>query len=230
MSADELTLDSLGFDPEGFTPDEPEVQKMKAVESPEGNRTLGGFTLDYMLRNPTSVPRPTDAKELAGAINQYFGACMDADQRPTMTGLALSMGLTSVTSVERMGRRNEAYREIIGRALLAVANGYEAMLGSGSTSGAIFGLRNVPDGFDLDEPAGSPAPRFWQDVKQVELSGHISGVVSHEHKGLELSPEEAYAKIIEGIAIPEKLAPTDRIKYLPNEELDEYVPDDQNDD
>lgn len=165
------------------------------------------FSLEVLQRDPTSVPRPKSLAELRFAIQRYFGAIADAESRPTITGLALGLGLTSVTEMERWGRRNPSYRDLIGKAMLAVSMRYEELLSlGGSPAGAIFGLKNIPDGFDMDEPSGTSSPRYWNDKKELEVSGNIAGVITHEHMGRELSPEEAYAKVIEGRPIPEQYA------------------------
>ncbi len=154
-----------------------------------------------LLRAPAAILPKTEPDEVRLAINEYFSSCQDHEIRPGVCGLALSLGLPSISSIQRLGRRRPQLRQMLGMALVAVQYGYEIMLGFGSTSGLIYALNNIPDGFDIEEAEGSPSPQFWKTRNELEVNTTIAGVVGVEVMGKDITPEEAYARIIEGKAV-----------------------------
>jgi hypothetical protein len=148
------------------------------------------------LRRPADVTPPKGAEELRDRINEFFEECAETATRPTVTGLALATGLPGPTSLLRLGQRLPQLRYIISRALAAVAYGYEEMLAEGvGGAGAQFMLKNLPD-FDPDEPSGSAPVQFFNDRKEIFLSGHIHGAASEEDQASDLDAIEAYVEMM----------------------------------
>jgi len=145
--------------------------------------------------------RPQTVEDYTNLVNDYFIACADAEIRPTVTGLALALGLASTSAIERLGQRRPDLRYVLGRALVAVQNGYESLIGAAPAPGIIYALNNIPDGFDLEESPGSPSPRFWQSRQEVHVQKNISAVIGTQVLDKDLTPQEAYARVIEGHAV-----------------------------
>ena len=151
--------------------------------------------------NPTKgAPLETFASYEA-AINAYFEECEENETQPRLTGLALALGLAGPTSLYRLARRRPDLRYIISRATTAVAHGYESQINGGAAPGALFMLKHLPD-FDMEEPAGSAPIQHFRDRHEIMVES-IPGVESPHEKGSDMSPAEAYMKVVQGGEIME---------------------------
>lgn len=92
-----------------------------------------------------------NAKELEKLVNEYFDKT--EEQKITITGLCLYLGLTKETFYE-YARRPE-YKQILDRARLMVENSYEMSLRENGRTGDIFALKNFG----------------WVDRQEVENTG-----------------------------------------------------------
>ena len=184
-----------------LTQELPKTKKDKplSVQQAELERELEEHGFVRFLRKPSLSVVGKTAEDLARLSDEYFNACFTAKIRPTVTGYALAIGLASVSSIERLGQRRPDLRYILGRSLLIIQHGYESQLGFGNPAGLMFALKNIPDGFDVDDPEGTPSPFFWQDRKQVDLT--FNGVIGIKDLEKDVTPEEAYARIIKGEAV-----------------------------
>lgn len=153
--------------------------------------------LPEFLRQPATIQRLESKSEFIEAANEYFAYCEQAKLAPQLTDLALAFGLPGVSSLHRLGRRRPDLTEVLSRCITAIASGYEKLLASSASRGAIFALKHLPD-FDLEEPVGSPEVAFWTDKQQLEVTSRIAGVKEADEEGSDLSPEEAYVKIMRG--------------------------------
>lgn len=148
----------------------------------------------WLLRPASTAPLESE-DDFINRADQYFEDCNSAGARPTITGLALAVGLPGPTSLIRLGQRVPSLRYPISRCMTAVAHGYEAMIGDGSPAGAIFMLKNIPD-FDPDEPVGSPGVQFFNDRKEVLLTADVYGAASDAEEYAEMDPLETYLSIV----------------------------------
>lgn len=154
--------------------------------------------LAVWLRRPLDVKQFHSAKEYATAVNNFFEECADKEEQPRLSGLALALGLSGPSELARLARRREDLRWMISRALTVVSYWYEKQIGNGNSAGAIFMLKNLPD-FDMEEPAGSPELHYYKDRKEsfVQLEA-IVGVEDPNKKDSNLSPIDAYLKVVQG--------------------------------
>ena len=89
-----------------------------------------------MVGRPRIIQDPAEFEQLADA---YFARCTADGEPPTVTGLALGLGLSSRQSLDRYGRREEV-RDVVKRAKLVVEHSYELRLLRDRPVGAIFAL------------------------------------------------------------------------------------------
>ena len=188
-----ILSDSLTFQP--LTKDEIRLHK-------EHRRKLKGeeeatVPVPEFLRSPATVPQLTEPAEFEQAANKYFDYCISNELQPQLTELVLAFGLPGVSSFHRLGRRRPELRLVLSRCVTAIAAGYERLLASSSSRGAIFALKHLPD-FDLEEEGGSPEIPFWTDKQELTINSNIAGVQGKEDEWRHLTPEEAYAKIMRG--------------------------------
>jgi hypothetical protein len=94
--------------------------------------------------------------ELQEEILKYFEQCNTANERPTVTGLALFLGFASKQSLYDY-ERNERFSYPIKRALTMIECELEKRLENQSVSGIIFALKNMG----------------WTDKVQTEHSGEL---------------------------------------------------------
>jgi hypothetical protein len=88
-------------------------------------------------------PRIYDSPdELESQCEAYFRQCADDEERPTVTGLALSLGFASKQSLYDY-EKDERFSYPIKKSLLRVENGLEQRLTSPSVAGVIFALKNM---------------------------------------------------------------------------------------
>lgn len=150
-------------------------------------------------RNPATVDPPKNLEEFTARSNQYFEECLDKQERPTITGYALAIGLPGPTSLIRLGQRIPELRYVISRCMTAIANEYEELIGYGNAAGALFMLKNIPD-FDPDEPAGAPPIQFFNDRKEVLLQTEVIGAAYSSEEGSEdEDPIDAYMRLVRRI-------------------------------
>jgi cell division protein FtsI/penicillin-binding protein 2 len=94
-------------------------------------------------------------QELQEAVDIYFAEIKeDKDAKPTITGLALSLGFCSRSTFYEYEQNGE-FSDTIKRARLRVENVYESNLHSGNATGSIFALKNFG----------------WKDKTELEHSG-----------------------------------------------------------
>jgi hypothetical protein len=102
-------------------------------------------------------PRVYDSPdELLKQIEQYFIDCLEAKERPTVTGLALFLGFASKQSLYDY-EKDDRFSYPIKRALTMIECELEKRLENQSVSGIIFALKNMG----------------WTDKVQTEHSGEI---------------------------------------------------------
>lgn len=82
------------------------------------------------------------AETLQEVADKYFAECDKGKKRPTITGLAYSLGFESRQSFYDYEDRNE-FSYIIKRLRLKVETGYEEALSLNNCTGAIFALKNM---------------------------------------------------------------------------------------
>ncbi len=111
-----------------------------------------------------------DAEVLADRINEYFRQCYGGPPtnpnelpsvptgRPTVTGLALFLGIESRKSLNDYAKKDE-FSYSIKRALLVIENGYENMLPDAKGAGVIFALKNMG----------------WEDKSQIDNNVNLRG-------------------------------------------------------
>ena len=147
-------------------------------------------------RNPATVNPPAGVEDFITRSHLYFNECADTDTRPTVTGYALSVGLPGPTSLLRLGQRIPELRYVISRCMIAVASGYEELIGFGNAAGPIFMLKNIPD-FDPDEPIGSPAVQFFNDRKEILLHSVVHGAASSDAEFKDEDPIDTYVRLLQ---------------------------------
>jgi hypothetical protein len=87
---------------------------------------------------------------------KYFAECEDKGKRPSITGLAYSLGFESRQSFYDYEARGE-FSYMIKRMRLFVESGYEEALAGNNVAGAIFALKNMG----------------WKDKTETEHSGKL---------------------------------------------------------
>lgn len=155
---------------------------MKVPDFPE-NRPLQAGRRDF--KHPTTgvitaVPAPSPGWWTAPAsvvplksiedfpvrADAYFNDCNQREERATLTGFCIAIGLPGPTSLLRLGQRVPELRAVISRCCTRIAAGYEAMIGTGQSAGPLFMLKNIPD-YDPEDPEGAPAVLFFEDRKEI---------------------------------------------------------------
>lgn len=146
-------------------------------------------------RNPATVNPPKGIDDFIKRANDYFAEVADFDVRPTITGLALAVGLPGPTSLIRLGQRIPELRYAISRCMMTISTSYEEMIGSGNASGPIFMLKNIPD-FDPDEPVGAPPVQFFNERKEVLLTANVTGAARSDEAFDDEDPLETYVRLV----------------------------------
>lgn len=152
-------------------------------------------TVEAWRRNPATVNAPSGIDDFIKRSNEYFEECADLNTRPTITGYALAVGLPGPTSLIRLGQRIPQLRYPISRCMMAIAAGYEDMIGFGNAAGPMFMLKNIPD-FDPDEPIGSPSVQFFNDRKEILLQSNITGIARSDAEHDKEDPLETYIRLV----------------------------------
>jgi hypothetical protein len=134
-----------------------------------------------------------DYIELCDTIDSYFEKCVADGRRPLLTEMTLAAGFDSFTQLLNHARRRggETMRAL-SRAVLAISVEYEELLQQGS-KGAMWMLEKMPE-FDSTEKAAQAPARPFEPRAQINLN--ISGVVSHETAGAQLTAQQAYLQLI----------------------------------
>lgn len=146
-------------------------------------------------KNPATVVPLKSIKEFETRANLYFEACIERDERPTITGFSLAIGLPGPTTVLRLGQRVPEIRYALSRCITAIAHEYEQMIGAGQATGPMFMLKNLPD-FDPEEPDGEPAVLFFNDRKEITLTANVVGAAESGDGFEELDPLDVYLSVI----------------------------------
>jgi hypothetical protein len=151
----------------------------------------------WMTRPADLVPLG-DVKAIANRANKYFTQAHRLGVKPTLTGMALALGVTGPASLQRLAQRRPELRWIISRCLTAVAHGYETTLAEGGPAqGAVFMLKHLPE-FDVEEPKGSKPVQYWTEKRELVINARVYGVRNPEDEGADLSPREVYLRVIHG--------------------------------
>ena len=166
------------------------LPKMKEIECSVPNTTA---VPRYLVAPAEERPEPAAVHERIASINNYFRTCAEEGRPPLLTELALATGYSGVMSMRRAALREPALRHAIGRAFTAIAVGYEARLDSPGAGGALFMLKNIPDFDSFDNPTALPEYTF-KDRAEMELK--VPGVRTAEDEGADLSPREAYLRLV----------------------------------
>lgn len=166
------------------------LSKMKEIESHVPDTVT---VPSYLVTPAEERPAPASVHERIAAINGYFATCAEQGRNPLLTELALASGYSGVMSMRRAALREPALRHAIGRAFTAIAVGYEARLDSPGAGGALFMLKNIPDFDSLDKPTALPEYSF-KDRAEMEVK--VPGVKTEDEEGAELSPREAYLRLV----------------------------------
>lgn len=128
---------------------------------------------------------------------------------PTMEGLVLWMGFSSRQSLEAHARRNPEYRDAHATlmTMLRMPLEHALSLSGTNTTGLLFRLKNVPDGW-LPTDDRNASPRYsWKDRRATELTGAEGGpLLVQENKA---NPEETYLRMLEAGARLETEAETE---------------------
>jgi hypothetical protein len=142
-------------------------------------------------------------EEIKSRANEYFTRCADLGLTPNLSGLALSLGLPSAASVERLGRRRPEVRRAISNCITALSYYQEHGMIHNLIKPQVgmFMLKHL-QGFDTEEPEGAPPVKFWDDAQRHTVE--VSGVVEHR-PGDGMSPQEAYLFVLNGGKLPEKV-------------------------
>jgi hypothetical protein len=94
----------------------------------------------------------------------YFDYCLENKEPPTASGLAWHLGFASRQSLWDY-KKDDAYKQLISRAMLFVEYGYERQMANGRGDGGIvFALKNFG----------------WTDKQQIEHSEKIIDSGEHE--------------------------------------------------
>lgn len=101
---------------------------------------------------PRKIESPQEFDELADA---YFARCEAREEPVTLTGLILSLGLSSRESLDEYGRREE-FSDSVKRAKMYVEWEYEKKMHSPACTGAIFALKNFGWKDKVEQTIGNP--------------------------------------------------------------------------
>jgi hypothetical protein len=144
---------------------------------------------------PTRAKKAADysANELYDIIDEYFTDTYENGRRPTLHDLAGVAGFDSPSHMFNTLRRRPVIARGISRALMAIAAEYEEQLQGGSRS-AQWMLERIPN-FDTHDDRSVPAPQLPFFLKS-EVNVNVSGIISHETAGKQLSEQEAYMQLI----------------------------------
>jgi hypothetical protein len=200
---------------------------MKIPSFPE-NRLLAGKRFEPTvseLSTPAPAPdwwtapasvKPLESIEAFPArADAYFRDCNQREERATLTGFCVAIGLPGPTSLLRLGQRVPELRATISRCCTRIAAGYENMIGSGQSAGPLFMLKNIPD-YDPEDPEGSPAVLFFEDRKEIVFTD-VVGAAGQDNEfngdalGTYLSiikrtrPRELKRSTSEGVSRPQRL-------------------------
>ena len=111
---------------------------------------------EFVPVNLGGRPRLYETEEqLALVIGEYFQYCVNKEKRPTISGLALELGMTTQTL--RQYEQKDKFSSTIKQAKQIVESNWEERLFSGGCTGAIFWLKNNAKG--------------WHDKTEQELTG-----------------------------------------------------------
>jgi hypothetical protein len=146
-------------------------------------------------KSPATVIPIKSIQEFENKANEFFEDCLIREERPTITGLALAVGLPGPTTLLRLGQRIPELRYSLSRCITAIAHGYEQMIGAGQATGPMFMLKNLPD-FDPEEPDGEPAVLFFNDRKEITLTTDIAGRAVAGDEFDDVDPLDVYLSVI----------------------------------
>ena len=82
----------------------------------------------------------SSTKKIQKVIDAYFTACEAQREHPTVTGLALAVGLSRQGLIEYQDK--ERFSDTIKKAKLRIENHLEQRLFSANVTGVIFNLKN----------------------------------------------------------------------------------------
>ena len=131
--------------------------------------------------------------ELKRRINDYFRDRTLLGLRPTLSDLAGVCKYDSVAQMLNEARRGEtAKMRYVSQACLAIQANYEELAQTGLRT-ATYMLERIPTFDYVEGPAQKPDYHF-KNAQETVL--RIKGVIDKAQQGQELSPEQAYAKLM----------------------------------
>lgn len=112
-----------------------------------------------------------EPESLEIACDNYFAECVEKNERPTVTGLALFLGFASKQSLYDYEKQEE-FSYPIKKSLTKIENALEKKLDQQAVTGIIFALKNMG----------------WTDRHELEHSGNMQ-LNWHEEKIYEVKQE-----------------------------------------
>lgn len=121
------------------------------------------FALGNSGGRPPIYDNPEEAHE---KCNEYFLYCIDKEEKPTITGLALYLGFSSRSTLNEYAKKEE-FSYIIKRAMLVVENSYE----NSATTFDMFALKNMgwKDKTETDITTKGQSLNNYSDLTDEEL-------------------------------------------------------------
>ena len=117
------------------------------------------------MGRPRLISSPEEFEE---RVDAFFAECEERDRPPTVTGMALAVGLSSRESLDEYGRRAE-FSDAVKRAKTRVEAAYEGRLWGQAPAGAIFALKNMGWSDRTDHTIGGDPANPLRTVTRIEI-------------------------------------------------------------
>ena len=176
---------------------------MDEAVSERDQQAEGSALPEFLPAAPNWRRRPCDRillkdpEQFSIAANSYFEWCDDNERQPKLCELALALGVAGPVTLQRMGMRNPDLRWAISRCFTAIAAGYEEKLMEGPAAGPIFMLKHLPE-FDPEDLPGARPVQYFSERREITIHEGVRGVQRPEDEGRNLSPRDAYIRLIRG--------------------------------
>lgn len=132
--------------------------------------------------DPTTKGRPRmfeKPEDMAVGIARYFQHCVDTTTHPTITGLSLSLGFSSLNGLNNYeGYEDADFHSLIKYAKHLIEHGYEKSLLSSYHAGARFALTNI-------------GKNNWAEKVETKVSGGLNNT----DKIINMTPTERTARL-----------------------------------
>ena len=144
------------------------------------------------MNNKSRIGRPRIFKTVSkmnSMAEAYFENCKSTGEHPTLTGLILSLGLSSRQSLNRYEQRKE-FSDSVKRAKLHIEHEYEKALREKNAAGSIFALKNFgwTDKQSIEYQEKSLASEFSSLEKAARIA-HILSKSSNKGEANEIDTE-----------------------------------------